>query len=126
MKSINNVTIKTGSTEDFFNKIRGVMKELDEGKTPLPSHTITFEDPTEMLHFLNEGKINLIRAIRTNPDSITNLAKMSNRSRESVSRDIREMAKYGLVKIKSAINPGHGRKKIIELEALNLKLEAII
>ena len=125
-KKLNDITIKTGTTEDFFKKIKKVMKNLDEGKPIVASYTITFEDPMEMLHFLNEGKINLINVIRTGPDSITNIAKKANRSREAVSRDIKEMAKYGLVKIINAINPGHGRHKIIGLEANQLKLEAVI
>ncbi len=59
MKSINNVIIKTGSTEDFFDKIRGVMKNLDKGIIPESSHVITFEDQTEMLSFINERNIEL-------------------------------------------------------------------
>ena len=125
-RKLNDITIRTGSTEEFFKKIKNVMKDLDERKPITPSHTITFEDPMEMLHFLNEGKINLINVIRIQPDSITNIAKKANRSREAVSRDIKEMAKYGLVKIINAINPGHGRHKIIGLEANQLKLEAVI
>jgi hypothetical protein len=50
----------------------------------------------------------------------------ANRSRVTVSKHIREMARSGLVKIKNVINPVHGRQKIIELKALQLKLEAII
>jgi predicted transcriptional regulator len=79
-----------------------------------------------MLHFLNESKINLIKVIRSSPDSITNIAKKAHRSREAVSRDIREMSKFGLIKISKAINPGHGQHKIIELVANKLRLEAII
>ena len=125
-KLSNNITVQTGTDQDFFTKVRGIMKNLDEGKPITASHTITFADPSEMLHFLNESKINLIQVIRHNPDSITNIAKNAGRSREAVSRDIREMAKYGLIKISNAINPGHGRQKIIELVANKLRLEAII
>ena len=114
MKDLNNVVIKTGTTQEFFDNVRKAMRKLDEG-TPLePSaHTITFEDPTDMLHFLNQAKLNLINVIRDHPDSITNIAKKANRSRESVSRDIKKMAKNGLVKIINTFTPGHGRQKII-------------
>lgn len=126
MSKLNNIIVKVGSTQDFFDRVRQTMKSLDEGKPLESSHSITFEDPSDMLHFLNEGKIKLINVIRAQPDSITNLAKRSQRSREAVSKDIREMAKYGLIKISNAINPGHGRQKIIELVAGSLKLEAVI
>ncbi len=122
----NNVIVKTATTKDFFDKVRGIMKNLDEGKPVAPSHTITFEDPSEMLHFLNDAKIKLINVIREQPDSISNIAKRAHRSRESVSRDIREMDKYGLLKISNVVNPGHGRQKFIELIANRFKLEASI
>lgn len=51
------ITIKIGSTEEFFNKIRCIMKDLDEGKIPKSSsRTITFEDPVEAFNFKNEKR----------------------------------------------------------------------
>ncbi len=127
MKKINNnVVISTGTSKEFFNRVRKVMQSIDKGTPIQASHTITFEDPKDMLHFLNESKIKLINVIRQQPDSITNIAIKANRSRVAVSRDIKEMAMYGLVQIRDVINPGHGRQKIIELEANQLKLEAFI
>jgi predicted transcriptional regulator len=57
---------------------------------------------------------------------VTNIAKSINRARSAVYRDISEMEKYGLVKTHEEINPGHGKHKIVELVAPNLKLEALI
>ena len=88
--------------------------------------TLTFIDPTEMLHFLSATKIKLINSIRKNPDTITNIAKVIKRNRASVYRDMNELEKFGLVKTHEEINPGHGRHKIVELVAPILKLEAYI
>ena len=126
MQKLNKVVVKTGTPKDFFDRVRTVMRNLDEGKPIQPSFTITFEDPAEMVHFLNESKIKLINVIRDHPDSITNIAKMAQRNRVSVSRDIKEMVKYGLVKISNTINPGHGLQKTISLTASKLKLEASV
>ena len=79
-----------------------------------------------MLNFLSVAKLKLINSIRKHPDTITNIAKEINRNRASVYRDISELEKFGLVKTRDEINPGHGRHKIVELVAPRLKLEAFI
>lgn len=121
------VKVKTGTVEDFFSTIKNVMRSADEHKPVKPTcATLTFSDPTEMLHFLSAAKIKLIKSIRNHPDTVTNIAKVIKRDRSSVNRDILELKKFGLVKIHEEINPGHGRHKIVELTSPHLKLEAII
>jgi predicted transcriptional regulator len=120
--------VKTGSVKDFFASAREVMRTADKGE-PIKKRcaTLTFIEPTEMLHFLSATKIRLINSIRNHPDSITNLAKATHRKPASVRRDIREMESVGIVKTHEEINPaGHGRHKIVELVAPTLKLEAFI
>jgi predicted transcriptional regulator len=119
--------VKPGSVDDFFSTVKSVMHSADKGEK-IKSHikTLTFEDPMEMLHFLSTAKLKLIRRIREQPDSITNLAKDTHRKISAVTRDINELEKVGIVKTHNVINPGHGRHKIIELTAQKLKLEASI
>lgn len=126
MKKLQSITVKTGTTNDFFEKLKNVMGAADRKECLKPSHTLTFEDPKEMLGFLNDSKIQLINTIREHPDSISNLAKATHRNRSAVSRDIQEMEKFGLVTTHEEINPGHGRHKIVELSALKLRLEATL
>lgn len=121
------VKVKTGTVEDFFSTVKNVMRRADENKSVNPTcATLTFVEPTEMLRFLSEAKIKLIKSIQNHPDTITNLAKVIKRDRSSVNRDILELKKFGLVKIHEEINPGHGKHKIVELTSPHLKLEAII
>lgn len=120
--------VRTGSVKDFFKKARRIMRAVDKGE-PIKKQcaTLTFVDPSEMLHFLSTAKLILIRSIRKNPDSITNIAKATHRNVAAVRRDIREMESVGIVKIHDELNPnGHGRHKIVELVAPTLKLEAFI
>lgn len=122
------IKVKMGSVKGFFDNARKVMRDADKGK-PLTKRcaTLTFVDPSEMLHFLSAAKIKLIDNIRKHPDSITNIAKAINRPRSAVRRDISEMESVGLVKTHEEINPaGHGKHKIVELVAPTLKLEAYI
>ena len=126
MKKPKNVTIKTGTIEEFMENARDIMRAADRGEPIKPSHTITFVDPLDMLRFLSEAKVKLINTIRRHPDSITNIAKIAKRDRASVCRDIHEMEKVGLVQMCEEINHGHGRHKIVKLVASSLKLEAYI
>lgn len=119
--------VKTGNVEDFFSTVKNVMRSADERKSVAPTcATLTFVEPTEMLHFLSAAKIKLIKLIRNHPDTVTNIAKVIKRDRSSVNRDILELKKFGLVKIHEEVNPGHGKHKIVELISPHLKLEAII
>jgi len=131
MKNIKNkkslLKVKSSSIDEFFSIVGNVMRSADKGEKIKPRiKTLSFEDPMEMLHFLSTAKLNLIRRIRQQPDSITNLAKDTHRKISAVTRDINELEKVGIVKTYSAINPGHGRHRIIELTAKKLKLEASI
>jgi predicted transcriptional regulator len=118
--------IKTGTAEEFMATVKRTMRAADKKEMIPESHTLTFEDPLDMLAFLSVTKIKLINNIRKHPDSITNIAKSLHRNRAAVYRDIHELEKFGLVKIHEEINPGHGRHKIVELIAPALKLEAYL
>lgn len=126
MKKLKSILVKTGSIDQFFDHVKSVMKTADKGRRIRPSCTLVFEDPSEMLRFLSETKINLIKVIRRHPDSITNIAKAIKRKRAAVYRDIHELENFGLVETHEEINPGHGRHKIVMVVASELKLEARI
>lgn len=121
------VIVKTGTIEDFFSTVGAVMQAADKGEKIIPkTKTLIFENPIEMLHFLSTAKITLINRIRQRPDTIKNLAKDIHRKESSVSRDINELERVGLVRSHKVTNPGHGIHRIIELTASELKLEASI
>src|SRR5258706_15714875 len=88
--------VKTGTVEEFFANVKTVMRSADNDE-PIKKQfaTLTFVEPAEMLHFLSATKIKLINVIRHHPDSITNIAKSTNRNRASVYRDINELERFG-------------------------------
>jgi hypothetical protein len=45
----NRVTIRTGTSDDFFDRVRGHAKKLDRGESLPAEITITFENPAELL-----------------------------------------------------------------------------
>jgi|GEM_PF-3312287 len=86
MKKLKRVLIKTGSIDQFFDNLKNTMRAADKGRRLKRSYKFTFEDPLEMLQFLSETKINLIKIIRRRPDSITNIAKAIRRNRAAVQK----------------------------------------
>ncbi|MBI5448549.1 MAG: MarR family transcriptional regulator [Gammaproteobacteria bacterium] len=119
--------VKPGSIDEFFSTVNSVMRSADKKEAIKPRiKTLSFEEPMEMLHFLSTAKLKLIHRIRLQPDSISNLAKDTHRKITAVARDINELEKVGIVKTQSVANAGHGRRKIIQLTAERLKLEASI
>jgi len=59
MKKLKNITIKTGTADEFMTRIKSVMGAIDKGEPIRPSYTLSFEDPTEMLHFLSKTRLKL-------------------------------------------------------------------
>ena len=51
----NNVKIKTGSTSEFFDRLRGHAEKLDRGESLPAEITIAFEDPMELLTSLRRS-----------------------------------------------------------------------
>lgn len=118
--------VKTGTIEDFSSKTKTAMQAADKNGLIESSYTLTFEDPTELLHFLSTEKLQLINCIRKHSDSITNIAKAVNRNSTSVYRDVCELERVGIVQISDETNPGHGHHKIVKITVKKLTLEAAI
>ena len=57
----NKVTIKTGSTDEFFHRVRGRAEKLDRGESLPAEMTISFEDPMELISILTSERVRLLR-----------------------------------------------------------------
>ena len=58
------LTIKTGTEDDFFNRGREIAQAADQGKSLVESHIISFEDPAHMMKLVTEGRLALFRAVK--------------------------------------------------------------
>ncbi len=128
-EKINKVLIKAESVENFFARGRETAKLLDQNKTVKPRRIISFEDPRDLIKFLTAAKINLLSTIRKHPDSLSNLAKLLNRSRAAINKDIQLLEAIGIVKSEYVANPGHGKQKIIsaiDKEPIQLQVQTVI
>ncbi len=69
------VIVTTGAVEDFFARSREIAQRLDQRKTLQPEYSLTFEDPADMFSVLSSACIELFRAVKKEPASITDLAQ---------------------------------------------------
>jgi predicted transcriptional regulator len=120
------LTIKSGSEDDFFMRGQVVARLADEG-TALPEEcVISFEDPDEILKLLSAARLTLLKCIKEQPGSITELSGRLHRDRSAVKRDVDALEKAGIVTVESKILPGHGRMKEVRAGAQRFRLEAVL
>ena len=99
---------------------------MDRGEG-LPSEiTMTFEDPADLVRVLSAERVRVINAIRERPAPVSELAATLRRDRKAVKLDVSLLESFGLVNAREEINPGHGRKKVIEPRAAKYQLVATI
>ena len=118
------VTLRIGSTEDFFNRLREHAKKLDRGEVLPPGITITFEDPEDLLDVLTSERVRLLRKVKGGSHRISALAAGLKRDVRAVSRDVSLLEQAGLLRTRYEPNPGHGRIKVVEPVAQEYRLVA--
>jgi predicted transcriptional regulator len=120
------LVIKTATEDDFFKRGKQLAALADAGAALPEEHTITFEDPLEMVRILSAARIVLLRAVKMHPGSITSLSTRLKRDRSTVTRDVAILKKAGLVTVEQKVLPGHGQMKEVKATAHRLKLEAFL
>lgn len=121
-----NLNVGTGTTEDFFERSFKRARRLDRGKRLAAEIRLTFEDPADLLRVLTAQRVRVIRAVRKKPAPVSDLAIVLKRDRTAVKRDVKILTSFGLVKIQEEVNPGHGRRKIVQPLASKYELVATI
>lgn len=118
------ITLRVGSTEDFFGRLQERAKKLDRGEVLPSGITITFEDPEDLLDVLTSERVRLLRRMKAGSQQLSALAVSLNRDVRAVSRDVSLLERAGLLRTSYESNPGHGRKKVVESVAQEYKLVA--
>jgi predicted transcriptional regulator len=108
-------------TKVFFDGFEGhVRRSLERarrrenGERLEAERIITFEDPLEMIECLTAQRIRLYQVVRKKRLSISALAEELGRNRGSVTRDVNKLKKFGLLRLREEVNPGHGVVQIVE------------
>jgi len=121
-----NVIVNTGTTEDFFEHVRETAKQLDRSEVPKPEFTLTFEDPGDMFAVMSPARLELFRAAKSDPSSITAIAHRLHRDRSTVKKDVDILVAAGLLNIEEVPLPGHGRQKYVRAVADRIQLQAVV
>jgi predicted transcriptional regulator len=117
------MTVKTGSTKEFFARGRAIARAVDGGQALAAERTVTFEDPAEVARLITTTRLSLFRTVKEMPGSITEISQRLHRDRSAVKRDVDELEKAGLVTVSEKVLPGHGRMKEVRATASRIKLE---
>lgn len=120
------VIVTTGTTGEFFARSRERARRLDRGERIPAEIRVTFEDPADLMQVLSAERIRVLRAARTGPIPVSQLANELKRDRQAVMRDVRLLESFGLLKTREAPNPGHGRQRIVAPLAARYQLVANI
>ena len=120
------VVLKTATEQEFFRRGRDLARQADAGVALAEEHTVSFEDPADLLRLLTAARLEVFRAVREQPGSITGLAQRLHRDRSAVKRDIDQLARAGMVRVESKVLPGHGRMKEVRSSARSFRLEAVL
>lgn len=121
-----NVIVNTGTAEDFLAQVRETAKQLDRGEIPKPEFTLTFEDPGDMFAVMSPARLELFRAAKSDPSSITAIALRLHRDRSTVKKDVDILVAAGLLNIEEVPLPGHGRQKFVRAVADRIQLQAVV
>jgi predicted transcriptional regulator len=120
------VRVGIGTAEDFFKRSLERAHKLDRGEKLPAEIRLTFEDPADLMRVLSAERIRVLYTVRETPGPVSDLANILKRDRKAVSRDVKILESFGLVRIHAEPNPGHGLMKIVEALAARYQLVATI
>jgi len=98
--------------------------KLDRGEPVEAERILTFADPLHMMQCLTSERLRIFQAVRAKWLSVSALAEELGRNRGSVTRDVKVLKEFGLVRLREEVNPGHGVVKIVEPVAARVDLRS--
>ena len=105
--------------------MRRKLAELADRRRRIPrSRIVAFDDVEPLLRVLTDKRVLLLREVKENSGSISELAKRLKRDRSAVTRDVHVLERYGVVQVTEKPLPGHGRQKWITPVARDIRLIA--
>ena len=120
------VVLKTATEQEFFKRGKTLARRADARQPFREEHIVSFEAPADLLKLLTASRLEVFRAVRQQPASITGLAQRLQRDRSAVKRDVDQLARVGMVRIDIKVLPGHGRMKEVSSPAESFRLEAVL
>lgn len=123
---MNKLNVAVDTEEEFFKRGKAIAAAADAGKTIKPFHSITFESVEDLLACMTPKRLLLLEAIRKKSASITSLAERVHRDRSSVSKDLVQLQKAGIVRVEAQPSQGHGTIKMVHAVAHKIDMHVAI
>jgi predicted transcriptional regulator len=101
-------------------------RKMRNGERLEPERIITFADPLDMLQCLTAQRVRLCQVARKKRLSISALAEELGRNRGAVTRDVNKLKRFGLLRLREQVNPGHGVVQIVEPVARKFDMRAAV
>jgi predicted transcriptional regulator len=101
-------------------------RKMERSERLEPEKIITFADPQHMFECLTAERVRLCQTVRKRKFSISALALELGRNRGSVTRDIKKLRDFGLIRLREEVNPGHGVVQIVEPVAQKLEMRVAL
>lgn len=120
------VTIGLGDENEFFERGRRIAKAVDNGEAIPEEAVVTFGDPVELVRALTPSRLELVAAVKAQPDSIQGIADRVHRDRSAVRRDLQALIDAGIVLVERRVLPGHGTMKFLQVPAKKVVLQAVL
>jgi predicted transcriptional regulator len=98
--------------------------KFDRGEPVEAERILTFADSLHMMQCLTSERLRIFQAVRAKWLSVSALAEELGRNRGSVTRDVKVLREFGLVRLREEVNPGHGVVKIVEPVAAKVELRS--
>ncbi len=95
------------SFEAMLERKRARASKLSCGQPVRAERRVMFETAEDLLACMTPQRVRLMRKLREQPFSVTELAVALQRDRKSVHRDVKALNMAGLVVLKRQVNPGH-------------------
>lgn len=97
------LTIRIKPVEEMLGGFRDTFKALEHGRRVAPRRGGYFTSTEAARNFFTRERVDLLRTIRRErPSSISELARMVDRSLKSVQTDLKVLEKHGLVRFRPA------------------------
>ena len=114
-------TVKIGimNRDEFRQRTISIAKGLYQPTAEEPK--VWFDSVESMSRLLNTKNLELLKTIRQcKPQSLGELAEITGRRKESLSRTIKKMSDYGLVEIKEG--PRHAKTPVVTADRFEVTL----
>src|SRR3989344_3406653 len=117
---VNTLQIEVKPFEESIEEAAKVFRDISEGKQVKKVRRIVFEDLETLRSVLTKERMKLMHSIRVkHPESIYELAKMTDRKWRAVANDIEILSNVGLVKLVRKEKPKEIIKPIVNFSKMN-------